>query len=172
MKENIKTRNLVITALFAALIYVITAFLHIPTGFNGGYIHLGDILIYLAAVLLPTPYAMISAAIGAGLSDALSGGMLWVLPTIIIKPVMVLFFTSKDNNIICKRNISAVFLAGIVGWFGYYLAGAIISGNFIAPLATFFMELIQPIASGIIFLMLSYSLDRIKIRKRLSLQVK
>jgi uncharacterized repeat protein (TIGR04002 family) len=172
MKENIKTRNLVITALFAALIYVITAFLHIPTGFNGGYIHLGDILIYLSAVLLPTPYAMISAAIGAGLSDALSGGMLWVLPTIIIKPVMVLFFTSKDNNIICKRNISAVFLAGIVGWFGYYLAGAIISGNFIAPLATFFMELIQPIASGIIFLMLSYSLDRIKIRKRLSLQVK
>lgn len=172
MKENIKTRNLVITALFAALIYVITAFLHIPTGFNGGYIHLGDILIYLSAVLLPTPYAMISAAIGAGLSDALSGGMLWVLPTIIIKPVMVLFFTSKDNNIICKRNISAVFLAGIVGWLGYYLAGAIISGNFIAPLATFFMELIQPIASGIIFLMLSYSLDRIKIRKRLSLQVK
>jgi uncharacterized repeat protein (TIGR04002 family) len=172
MKENIKTRNLVITALFAALIYVITAFLHIPTGFNGGYIHLGDILIYLSAVLLPTPYAMISAAIGAGLSDTLSGGMLWVLPTIIIKPVMVLFFTSKDNNIICKRNISAVFLAGIVGWFGYYLAGAIISGNFIAPLATFFMELIQPIASGIIFLMLSYSLDRIKIRKRLSLQVK
>ena len=172
MKENIKTRNLVITALFAALIYVITAFLHIPTGFNGGYIHLGDILIYLSAVLLPTPYAMISAAIGAGLSDALSGGMLWVLPTIIIMPVMVLFFTSKVNNIICKRNISAVFLAGIVGWFGYYLAGAIISGNFIAPLATFFMELIQPRASGIIFLMLSYSLDRIKIRKRLSLQVK
>ena len=172
MKENIKTRNLVITALFAALICVITAFLHIPTGLNGGYIHLGDILIYLSAVLLPTPYAMISAAIGAGLSDALSGGMLWVLPTIIIKPVMVLFFTSKDNNIICKRNISAVFLAGIVGWFGYYLAGGIISGNFIAPLATFFMELIQPIASGIIFLMLSYSLDRIKIRKRLSLQVK
>ncbi len=172
MKENIKTRSLVITALFAALIYVITAFLHIPTGFNGGYIHLGDIPIYLAAVLLPTPYAMISAAIGAGLSDALSGGMLWVLPTIIIKPVMVIFFTSKENNIICKRNISAVFLAGIVGWFGYYLAGAIISGNFIAPLATFFMELIQPIASGIIFLMLSYSLDRIKIRKRLSLQVK
>lgn len=172
MKENIKTRNLVITALFAALIYVITSFLHIPTGFNGGYIHLGDILIYLSAVLLPTPYAMISAAIGAGLSDALSGGMLWVLPTIIIKPVMVLFFTSKDNNIICKRNISAIFFAGIVGWFGYYLAGAIISGNFIAPLATFFMELIQPIVSGIIFLMLSYSLDRIKIRKRLSLQVK
>ena len=41
-------------------------------GFNGGYIHLGDALIYLAAVLLPAPYAMAAGAIGGGLADLLT----------------------------------------------------------------------------------------------------
>ena len=172
MKTNIKTKNLVLTALFAAFICVTTALFHIPTGFNGGYIHLGDAFIYLAAVVLPTPYAMLAAGIGGGLADILSGGMVWVIPTIIIKPLMVIFFTSKTENILCKRNVSAVFIAGIVGWFGYYLAGSVMSGNFIAPLTTFFIDILQPIGSGIIFLVASYSLDKIKIRERLTIEVK
>lgn len=171
MKTSIKTRNLVLAGLFAAII-CITISIHIPTGFNGGYVHLGDTFIYIAAVLLPTPYAMVAAGIGGGLADALAGGMIWVLPTIIIKPIMVLFFTSKLDNIICKKNILAIFIAGIVGWFGYYLAGAFISGSFIAPLATFFIDIMQPIGSGIIFLIAGYSLDRVKIRQRLSLEAK
>ncbi|MDU2159011.1 TIGR04002 family protein, partial [Clostridium sp.] len=119
-----------------------------------------------------TPYAMLAAGIGAGLADALAGGMIWVLPTIIIKPIMVLFFTSKRDSIICKKNVLAIFIAGIVGWFGYYLAGAVISGSFVAPLATFFIDIMQPIGSGIIFLIAGYSLDRVKIRQRLSIEAK
>ncbi len=169
MSTSNKTKNIVLTALFAAMICITIAFLfHIPTGFNGGYIHLGDTLIYLAAVLLPTPYAMVAAGLGAGLADTLTGGILWVIPTIIIKPTMVLFFTSKDDSIICRRNILAVFIAGFVGCFGYYLAGAIISGNFIAPLATLYLELIQPLVSGIIFIVAGYSLDKIKFREKIS----
>ena len=58
---------LVLSALFAAMITVMTAFLfHIPIGVNGGYLHFGDALIYLAASMLPTPYACIAAAVGAG----------------------------------------------------------------------------------------------------------
>lgn len=171
MKTKIKTRSLVLAALFAAFI-CITISIHIPTGFNGGYVHLGDTFIYLAAVLLPTPYAMLAAGIGAGLADALAGGMTWVLPTIIIKPIMVLFFTSKRDSIICKKNVLAIVIAGIVGWFGYYLAGAVISGSFVAPLATFFIDIMQPIGSGIIFLIAGYSLDRVKIRQRLSIEAK
>lgn len=168
MNTSNKTKNIVLTALFAAMICVTIAFIfHIPTGFNGGYIHLGDTFIYLAASLLPTPYAMIAAGLGAGLADTLTGGMVWVIPTIIIKPIMVLFFTSKEDNLLCRRNILALFMAGIVGCFGYYLAGAIISGNFIAPLATLYLEAIQPIVSGIIFLVAVYAFDKIKIKERI-----
>ena len=43
---------LVLSALFAAMITVMTAFLfHIPIGVNGGYLHFGDALIYLPASL-------------------------------------------------------------------------------------------------------------------------
>ena len=42
------------------------------------------------------------------------------------------------------------------------------SGNFIAPLATLYLEFIQPIVSGIIFLIAGYAFDKIKIRERIS----
>lgn len=166
MNTSIKTKNIVIAALFAALIFIATM-VHIPTGFNGGYIHIGDTFIYLAAVLLPTPYAMLSAGVGAALCDGLSGAALWVLPTLIIKPLMVLCFKRNQEKIFSKISILSVIIAGLVGWFGYYIFGAIISGNFLAPLATFFIEMIQPIISGIIFLVVGYALDKINIKEKI-----
>ena len=65
VKNSTKHIQLIcVTGLFAAMIYVLTAWLHIPTG--AGYTHAGDGLIYLAASMLPTPYAMAAGAIGAG----------------------------------------------------------------------------------------------------------
>ena len=168
MNTSYKTKNIVLAALFAAIICTTIAFIpRIPTGFNGGYIHLGDTFIYLGAILLPAPYAMLAAGIGAGLADALTGGIVWVIPTIIIKPIMVLFFTSKSDKLLCKRNVLALISAGVVGCFGYYLAGAIMSGNFIAPLATLYLEIIQPVVSGIIFLVAVYAFDKINIKERI-----
>lgn len=67
MENRQKLYRMTITALFAAAIAVMTAYLlHIPI--PGGYVHIGDSLIYLAASLLPLPYAVAAAAIGAGLA--------------------------------------------------------------------------------------------------------
>lgn len=86
----------VMAALFAAMITVFTAYvLHIPAG--NGYIHLGDSFIFLAASLLPLPYAIVAAAVGAGLADALTAPI-WVIATVIIKSVIVLPFTSKRTR--------------------------------------------------------------------------
>ncbi|WP_142415353.1 TIGR04002 family protein [Hathewaya massiliensis] len=168
-----KTKTLVLTAMFAAIICVTTAFLfHIPTGVNGGYIHIGDAFIYLAACILPKPYAMLAAAIGAGLSDAISpGGMVWVIPTMIIKPILVLFFTSKKNTIICKQNTYAIFIAGAVGILGYYLATGIIFGDFKVAIVSFLMGFLQPIGSGIAFMLLGGALDKIKISEKIGTKI-
>ena len=89
MDSRQNLHRLVTAALFAAAIAVMTAYLlHIPLP-TGGYIHLGDALIYLAACLLPVPYAAAAAAIGAGLADLLTAPM-WVLPTLLIKALIVL----------------------------------------------------------------------------------
>lgn len=42
-------------AVMAALTAALTLWLHIPAGLNGGYIHFGDAVIYLAATLLIKP---------------------------------------------------------------------------------------------------------------------
>lgn len=170
MNQNNKTRIVVLTGLFAALICISIALIfHIPTGINGGYIHIGDTFIYLAACFLPIPYAMIAAAIGGGLADGLTGAMIWVIPTIIIKPLLVPFFSYKSNEILCKKNIIAVVVSGIIGVVGYFLAEGIIYGNFIAALAAVPIQLIQPIGSAIIFILVAYALDKIKIKEKLGI---
>ena len=166
-KSNIsfKIRILVSSALFAALICLTTAsFLHIPM-VNGGFIHVGDTFIYLAAVLLPTPYAAFAAAIGAGLADILSGAAHWVWATIIIKPILVLFFTNKSEKIINTRNIVAGIIAGIVGTVLYMIAEGVMMGNILAGFIMTLVGLVQPIGSFILFVIIGGVFDKIKIKE-------
>ena len=99
---NSQVKKLTFTALMAAMITIFTAYIcHIPVGQNGGYIHFGDSLIYIAACLLPWPYAMTAAAIGGGMADLLTAPI-WAPATIIIKALISIPFTNKsDKN--CDR---------------------------------------------------------------------
>ena len=142
MLQKDKIHLLTITALFAAAIAVMTAYLlHIPIP-TGGYIHLGDALIYLAACLLPVPYAAAAAAIGAGLADLLTAPM-WVLPTLVIKAVLVLFFPAA-----------------------YALAGCAMTGTMAAFVPQFLGTLIQGIGSGALFIVITPALDGVKLKAR------
>ena len=163
--RNSKVKILAIAALLAAIICSATTSFHIPVGVNGGYVHVGDAFIYMAASILPLPYAMMAAAIGAGLADLLSGVAVWVIPTIIIKPILVLFFTSKNEKILCKRNILAVFPAGVML---YCLAEYIMYGNFIAAFYMSFITLVQPVGSGVVFVMAALALDKAKFKNKVS----
>ena len=155
------------TALFAAAITIMTAYmLHIPLP-TGGYIHLGDALIYLAACLLPVPYAAAAAAIGAGLADLLTAPM-WVLPTLVIKAVLVLFFTSKSERILCPRNWAAVVAAGLFSPAAYALANCVMAGTMTAFLPQFLGTLAQGIGSGALFLVIAPALDGMKLKTHLS----
>lgn len=168
MLHSVPNRNhlLVITALFAAAITVMTAYvLHIPIP-TGGYIHLGDALIYLAACLLPLPYAAAAAAIGAGLADLLTAPM-WVLPTLVIKALIVLFFTSGHTGILCRRNVTAVVLAGLFSPAAYALAGCAMAGTLAAFVPQFLGTLVQGIGSGALFLVIAPALDGVKLKRRM-----
>ena len=167
MRENEKLHRLVTAALFAAAITVMTAYLlHIPLP-TGGYVHLGDALIYLAACLLPTPYAAACAAIGAGLADLLTAPM-WVVPTLIIKAIVVLPFTCKHGSILCPRNIAGIFIAGLLSPVGYGLANIVLSGTAAAFVPQFLGTLIQAVGSGVVFAVLAFALDRVGLKRRLS----
>lgn len=157
--------QMVLTALFAAAITIMTAYmLHIPIP-TGGYIHLGDALIYLAACLLPAPFAAAAAAIGAGLADLLTAPV-WVLPTLMIKAVIVLFFTSKGERLLCRRNIAAVVLAGLFSPAAYALAGCAMAGTMAAFVPQFLGTLVQGVGSGALFIVIAPALDGVKLKAR------
>lgn len=155
-----------ITAIFAALITIMTAYVcHIPVPLTGGYIHFGDGLIYLAAAILPTPYACAAAAIGGGLADLLTAPM-WTLPTLVIKALIVLPFSNKGNRILTKRNIIAPILAYLISGTGYFFANNLIFNSGIAFLTSFGGSAIQSFGSMFIFLILGATLDNAGLKKR------
>lgn len=167
-------KNIVLAGLLAAMVCVATTFLHIPI-VGGGYVHLGDTVIYLAAALLPTPYAMAAAAVGAGLADLLVAPM-WAPFTVVIKALMVLAFTAKKETLFCRRNALAPVLAGVIGIAGYYVAEAIIlwlSGSALATagvtaVAAIPFNAMQEVVGGVAFVLLALALDRLQIKKRLA----
>ena len=161
--------NLVKTALFAAIIFAVTGFLpRIPiAGGAGGYIHLGDVIIYVAASVLPIPYAYIAGAIGAGLADAMTGFIVWTPATFIIKALMAMMFVSKSDKIINARNMFAVIPAGLICVGGYYLYEVILTFSFTVPLVSIPFNLIQAGLSGVIYIIFAFALDKINIKTKI-----
>ena len=155
-------QTLVLTALFAAIIFIFTAYiLHIP--FLTGYIHFGDTFIYLAASLLPPPYAVAAAAIGAGLSDLLTFPI-WVGPTLLIKSLTALCFSSKTTRIVCKRNILGVVLAFFISVIGYYIATGLLFQDWLIPMIRLGTDIVPPLVCAVLYLALGRILDQMKIR--------
>lgn len=165
---NIKQiKYITFTAVFAALITLLTAYIcHVPFGPNGGYIHFGDSLIYVAAVVLPTPYALCAAAIGGGLADLLTAPM-WAPATIIIKMLITIPFTNKSTKIITTRNVIATIFAFMISGVGYYIAEAVLFGTKVAFLTSISGSVIQSGGSAIFFVIFGLALDKMGFKQRL-----
>ena len=156
-----------LSAIFAALITIVTAYIcHIPVALTGGYIHFGDGLIFLAASLLPRPYAMAAAAIGGGLADLLTAPM-WTLPTIVVKMLVVLPFTSRGKKVMCKRNVFATVLAYFISATGYYVAESFVFGYEVAFINSYLGSLVQAVGSTVVFVVAGLALDKVQIKKRI-----
>lgn len=160
-------KNMALTAILAALITVMTAYIfHIPEPVTGGYIHFGDGLIFLAACLVPKPYAMAAGAIGGGLADLLTAPM-WTLPTIVVKMLITIPFTAKNKKIVCKRNIVASVLAYFISATGYYIAESFVFGYEVALINSFLGSLVQATGSTVVFIVAGIALDKVQIKKKI-----
>ena len=125
-----KTKDITLTGLMAALIFIGTFFFKIPSPF--GYNHFGDGFMLLTVFMLGYKKGAFAGAIGAGLADLIGGYTVWVLPTIVIKSMGALFIglvkvkRGKINKImryvgvgvgaifhICAYTFVRIFLYGI-----------------------------------------------------------
>jgi len=165
-------QKIVLTAFFAAITFVFTAYLHIPTG--SGYTHAGDGIIYLAASILPMPYAVAAGVIGGSLADGLSGYAVWIPATAVIKGLTALFFSNKGEKIITIRNIIGVIpslivcIAGYSLYEGIVITGEISKASLIAAFTQTPSYFIQIIASTILYIAAGKALDKIDFKKKLT----
>ena len=174
-----KTKQLTSCALFAAIIYVATAVTGAVAPIGGGaYIHLGAAMIYISVLFLPAPYAVAAAAVGAALADFTLGSAVYIIPTIIVKSLVVL--TAKGLMRLSKNALLQdilICLAGVTTVIGYYIAEVVlmlISGSqFNAALAgaavnSIPFNTLQAGASAVVFLIVGGVVRKIADRKKKS----
>lgn len=163
--KNLKTSRVCVTGIFTALVFVVTAYLHIPT--INGYIHVGDGIIYLSACILPWQYAMFVGAGGAMLADCLTGFAIWAPGSVVIKALSALLFSNKKKKIITPRNLLALLPAAVICVSGYYIYEALIYGNFVTPITGILASLTQSVASSALFVILGISIDKSAIKLKI-----
>ncbi len=121
--KNIKM--LVYSAVFAALIAVLTMFVRIPM--YVGYINFGDVMIIVACFFIGY-YALPAAAVGSAIAD-LFGYPAYAPVTLVIKLLMALvvcLILSKNKGMLCV--ILAAVLCELLMVFGYFAYECILWG--------------------------------------------
>ncbi|TCK90533.1 ECF-type riboflavin transporter S component [Natranaerovirga hydrolytica] len=107
-----KTRQLAYTGLMTALVFIATRLITIPI--PRGYIHLGDAMIFLTALMLKWKYGAFASGVGSALADLLSPYAIWTLPTLIVKSIMciIVAFTLQSD----KKRFTAISIAFCAIW--------------------------------------------------------
>lgn len=161
-EKETQLRNLVYAGLFAAMTALLTSMFHIPVG--NGYIHCGDAVIYLAAAVLPLPYAVGAAAIGGMTADLLAGYVSYALPTFVIKGLLaVVFHAVGGRTLLDARRVAGMVLCGIASIIGYWITAVILYGGWAAQLiGTAPGNAVQAVGSGIVYAVIAFSWEHVR----------
>lgn len=154
-KTRTKTFDLVITAILAALIFVATMInIKLPFG-QGGLIHLGTSMLFIAAIIFGPKKGALAGAIGMGLFDILGGWAIWAPMTIISRVLQGLIVGKiawskghRGDNV--GLNILAAVLSMPVMMAVYYIGQGIMYNNWIAPMASVPGDIIQNVVGLLI----------------------
>lgn len=157
MEKTNHLQSLVITAVAIALTYVFTAFINIRLPFapNGGLIHLGNVPLFIFAIIFGKKTGAVAGGIGMGLFDLLSGWTAWAPFTLIIVGCMGYVtgeITEKKKGY--GWTIFAMLAALLIKIAGYYIAEGIIYGNWIVPLSSIPGNVIQVVTAIIIVMII------------------
>jgi uncharacterized membrane protein len=137
-----RTTQLVFSAIMMCLITIATMFIRVPIPFTQGYAHLGDAMIFLAVLILGWRYGAVVAGIGSMLADILGGYAVWAPWTLCIKAGMAIIMgifiaralkKERSQRFLLFVEVIGMILAGIWMSGGYYIAEAVIYGNWATP---------------------------------------
>lgn len=139
------TKEIVITGMAIALVFVATLFinLRLPIG-QGGLIHLGNVPLFLFAIIYGKRIGAMAGAFGMGLFDLMGGWTPWAPATFLIVGLM-----GYTVGLIAEKNdtmtgyVLAIVAACAIKIAGYYVAEALIYGNWVQPVLSIPGNLLQ-----------------------------
>ena len=162
MKQNHQAlRQLVLSAMFAALCWAATMLVQIPT--VAGYTNIGEGMCLLSGLVLGPWYGFFAAGIGSALADLISGYAYYVPATFLIKGLVALLAALMLRPVLGKRAKPPLWrlavcelpseLVMIAGYFGYE---ALILGQGLAAAASIPNNAVQA-AVGIVLSVVLYT---------------
>lgn len=160
-----QAKQIALDAMFVALTLVFTAFVNIQIpsfGGAGGLIHLGNVPLFIAAMVYGKRTGALAGALGMGLFDILSGWAAWAPCTVITCGLMgftVGAICKSKKGIISK--IVAAAAALIIKLTGYFIFESFIMGNgAAAALKSVPGNIIQVVVAAVIVFIIITPLER------------
>ncbi len=163
MNKNLK--NLAAAGMMSAMVFAVTLLVKIPS--PSGYIHPGDALLFVSALLLETPWALFAGAFGEGLADIAGGYAVYFPATVLIKVLMSLLFIPlrrKESKLLSLRTVVLSLIAGAVNVGGYFAADCVINKAY--AVADLPGNAVQSVASVLLFVLLALAMDRAKMKDK------
>lgn len=164
MRDN-KIQSLVETSLAIALICVGIMFIQIPS--VGGFVHLGDSIIFVSVVILGKKRGALAAGLGGFLADIISGYAHWSVPTFIIKYIMAYIMGTvieKQNNTFKYGWVLGALIGSAWQVFGYAAASTLMF-NFNTALADIPGNIVQSLAGAIIAIIIIFAASKTSLSK-------
>ncbi len=128
--KNMDTKILTKLAMLIALTTVMTMVIHIPTIGTNGYLNLGDMVVFLSAMMLGRKGGFIVGGLGSSLADLLLGYTHYAPITFIVKGLEgYIAGRLLETKLGKKMPIIATVLGGIWMAFGYYFAEIFMYGG-------------------------------------------
>ena len=155
------TKDMVLTGMGIALVFVATLInIKLPIG-QGGLIHLGNVPLFLFAIIYGKKIGAVAGAFGMGLFDLMGGWTPWAPATFIIVGLMgytVGVIAEKKDDL--TGYTLAIILACAIKVAGYYVAEALIYGNWVQPVLSVPGNLMQIAVAAVIVLPLAKNLKK------------
>lgn len=167
-KTSQKTLDLIMTSMLAALIFLSTFFLNIklPISINGGLVHLGTAMLFIASILFGPKKGALAGAIGMGLFDIVGGWLLWAPITIVARGIQgfivgkIAWSNGRKGSSLAFNVIATIvsipFMIAV-----YYFGEVILYGNWIVPLTSIPGDLLQNALGMIIALPVCIALKKV-----------
>lgn len=152
MKNQITTKDIVLTGLGIAIVFIATLFIKIPNTLDG-YFNLGDGFILLFASFLNPFLAFLVGGLGSALADVAGGYAYYFIPTLIIKgleAIVVSYFMTKYSK---KAQLPAYIIGAFIMVFGYFLAKWYLKGSMAIALTGIPENIFQSVVGIVIALM-------------------